>query len=520
MALHILRHHQFRAFYWGQNYGGSLESILVAPFVGVFGATTLGLRFASVALTLVMAWLTWRIARHLFGDSVAVWAGILALWWPLALVYFGTQERGFYPLAAALGLTAVLMALYVDADPPRTRAWIGLGIAIGLGWWVSPNVVYFGIPIGMWLGLRGHWRQARNIAIALGAAVIGASVWIIANVRSHFASSRVVPHLAGTSTYWSRFRFFWQTGLPFALGLRRPHTGQWYWSPIIGRATYTAVIVVIVVCLWKTLRTWSIDVLLLAFAPFVFAYFPPTGLLDEGRYTYFIAAMLPLVVCRILQNGWGRTFVVGLVIVTGIAFARDYDGLQHPLAASILPITRTIEHDGYHTAITDYWIAFRMTYQSSERVIASPLPGQAGVRYPPYLSLIAASTPAYVFSVQGSDSRDTALIRRLVAAHISYRIARAGDYYAVLPRAPLRTISRTLRANPSTRAACVRIRSRRLYRSRDDEAQQERYESAQTSRHGRDDRAGRRVRVALEVPDVRGGAAADRLVRGPQRGPS
>ncbi len=433
MALHLVRHGELRAFYWGQSYGGSLEAILVAPFVAVFGATILGLRSASVLLSLAMAALTWRIARHTYAPIVAIAGGILVLWWPLALVYFGTQERGFYPLSAVLGLSTILMAVNVDADPRSVRHWVGLGLSAGLGWWASPNVAYFAIPAAVWLGLRGHWRHPRNIAVAITATAIGSSVWLIANIQSGFASGRVLPGLRGSSSYWGRIRFYWQTGLPFALGLRYPHTGRWYWSPPVGRVLYTAALIALLLCAWRALRTWSIDLVLMIVAPFIFAFFPPTWLLSEGRYTYFIAAMLPLVLCRMLTNRWSAGAVVMFVAVTGIAFARSQHELKRPIAASILPITQELERAGYHTAVANYWIGIRITYESSEHVIASPLPGQVGVRYLPYVRLIVRSNPAYVFDMHGSGSRDGWLLRKLAAGHVSYRVVRATGYYAVLP---------------------------------------------------------------------------------------
>ncbi len=432
MALHVLRHHEFRAFYWGQPYGGSLESILVAPFVAIFGTTTLGLRSASILLELLSAWLTWRIARRLFDARVAVWAGVLALWWPLALVWFGTQERGFYPLSVVLGMTTVLTALRIDDDPSPLRRWIGLGVAVGVGWWVSPDILYFAVPVLVWLTWRGHWRRWRGVAVAFGGFVFGSAVWIDANIHSHFASLRIRPS-AGTSTFWSRFGFFWQTGLPFAFGFRRPWGGQWYWSPLIGRLCYAAVLLALAFGLRRFFRTRSLDLVLLGFAPLVFAFFPQTWLLSEGRYTYFVAALLVLVLCRVAQYRWGRPLLVALVVVTGVAFTRDYHRLEAPIAASVVPITRAIEHEGYHTAIANYWIAFRMTYQSDEHVIATPVPGQASVRYPPYLTAINNSTPAYVFNLRGQFSSDTRLTNALTAAHVPYRIVTAAGYYAVLP---------------------------------------------------------------------------------------
>ncbi len=432
MALRLLRHHRITAFYWGQAYGGSLEAMLVAPFVALFGTTRLALRFASVLLELGGALLVWRIARHLFDRRTALWAGIIALWFPLALVYFGTQERGFYPLTVVLGLTTVLMAVDIDENATRRRHWLALGLAAGIGWWVSPNILYYAIPAGVWLAMRGHWRELRNVAVAAGAFAAGASVWIVANVHSGLASGHV-PNWAGHSTYWSRFRFFWGTGVPFALGLRRPWGGQWYWNPTIGRLTYAVALIAIAWAIRRALKRPSIDIMLLVVAPFVFAYFPSTWLLSEGRYLYFIASVVPFLLCRMLVNRWGGAFVIGLVAIGVLAFASDYHRLDVPISADIAPMTHALEHDGYHTAIANYWIAYRMTYQSSEHMVASPVPGQSSVRFHPYLPIIFNSNPAYVFDAGGKYSHDAALLRKLRGARIRYQILRTRGDYAVLP---------------------------------------------------------------------------------------
>src|SRR5258708_39797891 len=49
MALHVLRG-EWTVFYWGQPYMGSLEAILAAPAIALFGSTSLGLHLAPLVL--------------------------------------------------------------------------------------------------------------------------------------------------------------------------------------------------------------------------------------------------------------------------------------------------------------------------------------------------------------------------------------------------------------------------------------------------------------------------------------
>lgn len=434
MALHLWDAHEMQAFYWHQPYGGTLQTWLMAPVVGAFGTTVFSLRFVTTLEGIAAAFVTWRIARHLFKPRAALLAGVVALWWPLSLAYFSTQERLFYPLTALLGLVAVLMAVNIDEEPARLRHWLGLGVCVGAGWWSSPNIVYYALPIVLYLVARGHWREWRGILLAMVTFLAASSAWTYANVNSGFASLQS-PDWAAHSTYASRLGFFFETGLPFSLGLRHTWNARWYGSATLGRLLFGIGIVIVASALVLAVRrirsNASILVLLVVAAPLVYAWFPPTWRLNEGRYLYFFASLLPLLVAEVMQYRVGEVVVLGFVAVTAFAFIRDYG--TTPQGPSVKPIVQALEANGYHTAIAQYWIAYNITYASGERIIASPMPGQPGARYEPYIREIRRSSPAYVVSNTREGVLDEQITRALDAAKIRYRVVVAGAYAAVLP---------------------------------------------------------------------------------------
>jgi hypothetical protein len=427
-AFELVHHGHINAFYWGQAYGGSLEAILVAPWVWLFGTTTFALKLTTVLLGLTSSWLTWRIARHLLAPVVAAWTGLASLIWPATLVWYGTKEGGFYPLTATLGLAVVLIAVNIDEHPQRWLWWLGAGIATGLGWWMSPNIAYYVLPMVAWLVVRGHWHHARHVLIAFGGFALGASVWIVANVHSGFDSLHSPPW-AGSSTYLSRFGFFWRAGLPFALGLRRPWVSDWYDGRYVGHLLYLVALVSIAIAMRATVRNLAPDLFLIVAAPFVYATFVGNWHIYEGRYTYFVASMLPILLGRVLAMRAGPVIVAILVVVPGIAFVRDYTFNRTTITANPAPMARALERAGYRTAIAEYGIAYSLTYESGERVVAIPASND---RYPPFVARVRDSTPAYVFHAISPGS-DRALRHNLDLRHIRYRIITAGDLYAVLP---------------------------------------------------------------------------------------
>jgi hypothetical protein len=409
----MLRHGELPgAFYWGQSYGGSLQAFAVAPFIWLFGTNRLGLRGASIAFELVAAWLTWRIALRLFSRNIAAFVGALSLFWPLAVVWFGTRERGFYPLTAALGLGCVLLALHIDEQPTSWVRWAALGGCAGVGWWTSPNVAYYVAPIGLWLLVRGAWRHWRDVLVAIAAFVFGAGIWIAASIHDGLASLHG-PDVGRSSTIFERFRFFWARGLPFAL--------------------YVAVLVLAVLALRHTRLLDAPDVFLLAFAPVVFVFLKVNYRLDEGRYTYFVASMLPFLLGRIVSIRVGRVIAAVLVAVSTIGFVNGYQSLVRATPGSAKPLADELRREGYRTATGDYWATFKMTFESDEGIIASPLRGQAGSRSPHYARVVAASHYAYVFNAS-SEKRGIRLFERsLREQHVPYRVIRNGWFMAVLP---------------------------------------------------------------------------------------
>jgi hypothetical protein len=61
----------------------------------------------------------------------------------------------------------------------------------------------------------------------------------------------------------------------------------------------------------------------------------------------------------------------------------------------IAPVIRVLEREGQTQVVADYWIAYRLTFESGERIIAA---SSGFSRYPSFEERVRQSpTPAYVF---------------------------------------------------------------------------------------------------------------------------
>ena len=77
------------------------------------------------------------------------------------------------------------------------------------------------------------------------------------------------------------------------------------------------------------------------------------------------------------------------VVVTGVGLARvqvvsEAPGAPHLVGVvdSLDEVMRVLDREGIHAVHADYWIAYRLAFETDERIVGSPSAGS--LRYPPY----------------------------------------------------------------------------------------------------------------------------------------
>ncbi len=406
MAKQILHGH-FSAFYWGQSYGGG-EPYLVAVLFGIFGTSVWALKAVSVILSAVAALLTWRIVRQVTVDpALAVLAGVAVWVFPRSAVSASTLELGFRGLTLACGLGLLLLALKIQNGDDRFTVFGALGLAAGVGWWSSPEIVYFGVPavvLVIWAIVadtkvdRGL-RWLARLVVAGVTGLIGSLPWLWANAHSHLSSLHTgafqVP--PGSPGYGGRLKIFFQYSFPLLLNLRNESTGGWLW----GRTTGVVLVVLLAVVLVAALalcalaggRTLIIAIGVVLF-PFLVALSPATWFWQDGRYDVFVVPLLAIVLavgCAEAARRWtrsprrgqqsvavGRTLascLLALLLALGIAnfavFVNSLDsfwaGWTNPDGPTDQAIS-ALEAHGIRAGYADYWVAYRLDLLSDGRL--------------------------------------------------------------------------------------------------------------------------------------------------------
>ena len=442
------------AFLWGQHYGGTAEALPVAMSYALFGPSTLALRLPSLLLAGVGAVLVWRCARRLMDPGPARVAGLLAWVWPPAAVWFGTREQLFYGPTVVIGLAAILLAMR-RADPIARRQpfsasaaveWAALGLALGLGWWTSPNIMYFAVPgvaVLLWPNERSgrvEWPSAAGLITAVATATVGALPWLVTNVGSGFPSLRDTQGFTANGSYLDRLWWYVTHGLPAELGLRQIGTLQWI-AGLLGVGVYVAALVGLAVAGRRAIAHRSrlvvgADLVGFVAFPFIFATIPFGMDQANLRYLFFLAPFLVLLVARLAVGP--RTAVavlVGAMVITGIGFVR-LDQLTTSTDSSFR-IGRSGELGGVIAALeaahtdavhADYWVAYRLTFESDEQIVAAPSAGAlrsaAGENF-------VRNRARAAWVVDADSPQQQALLDALDHLGVESRVVIAGEYAVV-----------------------------------------------------------------------------------------
>lgn len=449
LAAQNISHGHFSAFYPGQLYGG-VEPYVVAVLFKVFGQSAFMLKLAPALLSGVAALIMWRVVLRLVGDrQVAALAGALLWVAPMVGIWNSTVERGFRGITMACGLACVLFALRCLDGRHGYADLAALGLFLGLGWWSSPEIVYFAVPTGLLLigavavSLTGHRIRTwvPRFAAGVAAAAVGALPWLWVNIPGLGFPSLKSSSFAGGSAmqnpgYGGRLQIFVSHVLPMQTNVAAPGTDLFHGPlQLAFQVGFDAVLVVaLVLCVLKGGRGLAIAAGALAL-PFLYALQPGTWFWLDNRYAVFVGAWLvllvaigcdeaPLLLARFDQqhqphrhghigaSTTARYLMCGVVVVSSVftvmlfgkagpPFAKGnsnfFSDWGDPNAATLQAINR-LESAGVRTGYADYWVAYDLDFLSKGTFTIDVLPGADVDRSVPIDHIVEASPhPAWLF---------------------------------------------------------------------------------------------------------------------------
>lgn len=436
---------KFRAFFWGQRYGGVHEPALIAVLFAVGVPRFLALKLVPIGLFAAASVLVWRIARRILGEPAGRLAGAVFWAYPVAVVWMSTKERGFYGATLVLGLGTLLVALRLE-EAWRRRDAVVLGVLAGAAWYASPQSLYFLCPTAGWLVTRvvrtRRWDDARRLApMVVAGLAIGAAPWILANALTGWDSLEVKPQ--PDTSFGHRLKLFATRGIPVSTGFMSPFERTWLGGGV-GRfaaaVTGAAAFVAATVAWFRGRRPPGLAPVLLVMVtyPLLFAAFPTSWFLNDPRYLTFLPAAGVIVAVWLLARSPValRVAAAGALVVLGVRGVQaTLDIVDQPfrwdvVAGDLDPLLDGLDDHGIDALFADYWIAHRLDFETDEAVIAAPL---QDIRYPPYEDAVRRlEAPPYVLFV-GTPYHEQ-MREYLEANGIPFEYQQAGAYGLFLPQ--------------------------------------------------------------------------------------
>jgi 4-amino-4-deoxy-L-arabinose transferase-like glycosyltransferase len=436
MARHLLDG-EFRAFFWRLSYSGTIVTYPIALSFKLFGTSRFALELPYLLMSAGAAVCIWRVGLRFLRPFQAVFAA-LAFWlWPALAVWIGLKPLIFYVPTLLLGVGVMLCAVRAVERRRNWADWCAAGLLAGLGWWTSPNIVYYVVPTALWLVIW-HWRSLWPRAfLSVPFAILGALPWIWNDVNYGFNSLQA--NYGAQGSYLDHLGYFFTHALPAALGLRAPFTGSWIIGP--GHLFFYAIVLgLLALSLWLGLRERSLAAIGLLTLPFLFALVPVASNLESdfignGRYFYFFAPFLAFAVARLARPiAVASVLAMALAVSSVWGFARINDfrdaiGGGPPLGRVIA----TLERGGHHYVFSSFWVSSRLTFESDERIIA--VATDLGPSFQGFEDRVRnAKLPVYVTTLDDGPFNPLAGLRdRAKQAGIMLHETRVGDYLIVVP---------------------------------------------------------------------------------------
>jgi hypothetical protein len=415
MAKHILDGKGHPVFYYGSTYAGSLEAHFVALVFSILGPSPSGYRLAMAALVGATMLGVYILTRSLLGLPAAIFAlGYLAIP-PFFFLYKGLTSDGHYNSFNLFALLAVASALRIDADLAEGRRrltlFAALGFILGIGWWTNPITPAVSIPVLLWLYVRHAPRPTAVtlVPVACGA-VVGSAPWWIWNIRHGLASLKAPEFgtLPVSGAIHNLVGFF-TTSLPTLAGGMEPNTIPQFAQETFPFSRVLSLAAIGLLLFPAGVRSLRGDrrsgLLLLLLAGLLFAAsFSQRSVVSEPRFLFPFYVVVPPLIGATLAGLWRRSrtipfaagvFALACLDVASIMRARvSFRNVDNEVTGPLDSLIRLSRGAGVRRLYADYWTAYRVSFESREDVVATPIPGEELVRYGPYQDVVGRDPSA------------------------------------------------------------------------------------------------------------------------------
>jgi 4-amino-4-deoxy-L-arabinose transferase-like glycosyltransferase len=438
MAKHIVEKGTHPVFYYGQAYGGALETYFLAAVFSLLGPTAFAFDVAMYVWLAFLLVLVFALGRQAFGSEAALYAVAFLAIPPCFFLLKGLTSSSIYVTLALLAAAMLSAALAVEERLSGGRSpgqAIGLlGLLAGIAWWTDPLAVYFYLAILAWFLLvrPSVFRQFRSYPVFLLSFALGSLPWWLANLHDSWPSLRI-PEAARLPVREAAVGFirFWTTAVPVLFGARPFYEA----APLFPGAGIVAFLIYAVPVLFaagavltaalgkkrrdppdpkSAARPLLLLLMMMASMQFVVSW-SARSYQSSPRFLFPMYVPFALLIGFFFSRARRRVPPLLLIAAAGgvLAFQalgiarapREDDFATQPTTGRVDPIIRALDARGLTDVYTGYWLANRLAFESRERIQDATIGLDGLDRYPPYAEHVAQSTkPAVILTGEEAEA--------------------------------------------------------------------------------------------------------------------
>jgi len=429
MGMHILQGQPAPVFYYGQDYMGSFEALTAALFFWLSDVGSVALKLVPTFFSLLLIVAAYALGERVRDRSAGILAALFTALGPAALILWSTKARGgFIELVLIGSLSFIAACAIVDNPAKRGRLWVILGLLLGLGWWVNNQVVFYGIALFLfflvfYLTERDVLGLLKHGLLGLISFFVGGFPFWYENLTSEprFRSLQWLFQGNSGEDFKAHLQGFAEQALPILFGARK------FWSEVdlypqaslLAYLLYGLSLLVLLVGFRSATRAerykTSLLLLFVCLMPLIFSWSRFGWLSQAPRYLLPLYSALPVLLgvalSQLLVRGGvfkrflGAVLVVAIVglNLSGLLLERIKPAEPHVFEGERVqhnqrPLYRWLQQAGYDHVSTDYWIGYRMAFETQEQITFSQYRADRLVRIPEYeLRDIPIEAGVYVF---------------------------------------------------------------------------------------------------------------------------
>lgn len=388
----MARHPGEGTTFWGQPYGSPLDSWVALPFVAAWGARTEALRLPYFLLGLALVPLAYGLGRQLHPAAAFPAAALVACAPPYVILLSALPPPLYSTTLVLSGLVLLLAAragrAFDDGRPPRNELVL-MGLLGGLALWTHLMSASTLAAAGLWLALRSKGQRRLLVWAAVPLLLASAPWW--ARALEGGQATRIVQVSArdsSASAHLSEVVPRLHEPLGGLLGTHVPVVADAE-DFVVRLPGWMAAALVLLYGLMLVLAVraagWShpATLYLLAAGLALFAFpFPARAAPHTIRFlTPLYLPVAALVAWAASPRGANRRAWVVVLALSALQLTgatrllqawRTTDRAEAPfLLPDLGPVRELLAQRGVRHAYASYGPAWRLTWESDERIVAS-----------------------------------------------------------------------------------------------------------------------------------------------------